>query len=70
MGGPKWKQTGPVPHVLSSSVSPFAVLKVRVGHQHLYSHIQGYPVPWLGRHRAVEAQAQAQAQAGAVCTGW
>lgn len=58
------KQTGPVPRVLSSFVSPFALLKVRVEHQYLYPHVQGYSVPWLGRHRAIQAQAQA------VCMGW
>lgn len=41
---------------------PFALLKVRVEHQYLSPHVQGYPVPWLGRHRAV--------QAWVVCMGW
>lgn len=29
--------------------------------QDLHPHVQGYPVPQLGRHRVVQAQAQAQA---------
>lgn len=51
------KQTRSVPHVLSSFISPFALLKVRVEHQDLHPHVQGYPAPRLGRHRVVQAQA-------------